>query len=82
VQEVFALVKRRSWERGFPERSGGALGGDLGCRGKGRQPLYPLLLSVVETWLLFFLFLFILGWGITFFTHRVSPHLDAMGIVN
>jgi len=54
VQEVFALVKRGSGERGFPERSGGALGGNLGCRGKGRQPLYPLLLSVVETCFYFF----------------------------
>ncbi len=55
VQEVFALVKRRVGIEVFPERSGGALGGDLGCRGKGRQSLYPLLIHVVETLLLFFL---------------------------
>lgn len=61
VPEVFAMVKRGCRERRelwCPERSGGALSGDLGCRGKGRQPLYPLLIHGLEILLLFFLFLF------------------------
>ncbi len=43
VEEVFGIVKRDC-----PERSGGRFGGDLGCRGKGQQPLCPCFLDVEE----------------------------------
>ena len=43
VEEVFGIVKGDC-----PERSGGRFGGDLGCRGKGQQPLCPCFLDVEE----------------------------------
>ena len=43
VEEVFGIVKGDG-----PERSGGRFGGDLGCRGKGQQPLCPCFLDVEE----------------------------------
>jgi hypothetical protein len=48
VEEVFGIVKRDCPERDCPERSGGRFGGDLGCRGKGQQPLCPCFLDVEE----------------------------------
>jgi hypothetical protein len=43
VEQVFGIVKRNN-----PQRSGGWVGGDLGCRGKGQQPLCPCFLDVEE----------------------------------
>jgi hypothetical protein len=43
---VFGLIKRSAPEGGFPERKLGLFGEDLGCRGKGDQPLYHLRISV------------------------------------
>jgi hypothetical protein len=65
-----------SGERDCPERSEGRVGGDLGCTPAALCPCFPKIIEDRDH-----------SWpgstgGLRFFSHGVSAHFDAMGVVN